>query len=161
MIRLLIIVVALVLFWVVFLSDFSRQRKIWVAVGAMLFSAVALWLESNWLQPKKDVVEANQIVDCGTTATHSYRTSFDLMICLRNQASVGRVKRVSFDVVASQCTAPGTCQELQRVPRELSIDLPAQTDIELKQNLQFNLVDPAATDLAWAVEVKSVRATAK
>lgn len=161
MIRLLFIAVALLLLWVVFFSGFSRKRKIWVVVVAMIFSVFAMWLESSWQQPKKNLVQASDVIDCGTTASHSYRSSFNLLICLRNQAAEGHVKRASFDVIASRCADPQTCVEIQRVARELSIDLPAQGDLKVKQNLSFNLVDPAATDLVWSVEVKSVRATAK
>lgn len=161
MIRLLFIAVALLLLWVVFMSGFSKKHKIWVVVAAMIFSVFAMWLESNWQQPKKDLVQASDVVDCGTTAGHSYRSSFDLIICLRNQADIGHVKRVNFDVIAKRCAQPEACIEIERVARELSVDLPAQSDLNVKQNLSFNLVDPAASDVVWSVEVKSVRATAK
>ena len=161
MIRLLIIAVALFLLWVVFLSEFSRERKIWVTIAAMVFSVLAMWAESNWQRPKANVVQASSIVDCGTSAKHSYRTSFDLVICLRNQAESGNVKRVSFDVVATQCDSDGDCTELERVSRELTIELNANSETTVRQNLQFKMVDAAAQNVTWGVEVTGVRATAR
>lgn len=161
MIRLLVIAVAAFLLWVVFFSSFSKKHKIWIVIAGMLFSVCAMWLESSWQEPKRDLIQKTDIEVCGTAAKHSYRSSFDISICLDNQSDKGHVKRLGFDVVASTCNEQQECVEIQRVSRNIQVDLTALTKTTVIQNLDFKRVSPSALTTVWNTEITAVRATVK
>ncbi|MFT5571814.1 MAG: hypothetical protein ACI9FR_000734 [Cryomorphaceae bacterium] len=158
MIRLFIIAVGVFLIWVLFVSGFSRQRKVVIAALAVALSIAAVWFESSLGSPNKNVLTASEVVDCGSTAVHSYRSNFDVTICFNNNSAMGDVKRINFEVLALQCDSAGACTELQRVGRELSIELPANESITLQQSLSFPRVQPVSGAFTWQVQVNSLKA---
>jgi len=158
MIRLLIALIGVFLIWVLFVPGLSKERKITIATIAILLSMVGLWYESSMDKPKTNVVQASQIIGCGVTASHSYRTNFDLTLCFQNTAAAGNVKRLSFSIIAQQCNNSEGCQEQQRVTRDLSIDLPATESVTLKQNLSFSELEPNLNGITWSLDIHSVKA---
>jgi len=158
MIRLLIVIVGLFLIWLLFLSSFTKRRKIIIATVVLVMSVLGIWLESNTDLPRANVVSVNDISDCGVVATHSYRSNFDLKICLRNNASGGQVKQLDLLVVAENCTAPNNCVLLEKVQRDVSVDIAPNSETVFAQNLGFDQVEPAATGVKWSAEIRAVKA---
>lgn len=162
MIRLIIIAIAIFLIWVLFFSSFEKRQKIAIAIVAILICAVgALW-ERHTKKPRSNLVSVTQLVSCGVQAKHSYRSNFDLDICLNNIGTVGSVKRVDMEIKAIQCAgdnaADRDCIVLESVARSLSVDIAPQTTEILKENLSFKLVDKDASGLQWGIEVTAVKA---
>lgn len=158
MVRLLIVVIGLFLIWVLFFSSFTKRRKIIITAVAVLMSAVGVWLESNTGMPRGGVIAKTDVASCGVKAAHSYRSNFDLTLCLRNNASDGQVKHVGLLITAQNCTAPGNCVTLETVQREVRVDIAPNSEITVKQNLTFDDVDPAVSDHVWSAQVESVKA---
>jgi len=158
MIRLLIAVIGLFLIWVLFLSSFTKQRKILITVIALLMTVIGVWLESNTGVPRANIVSTDDISSCGVIAKHSYRSNFDLDICIRNNASDGQVKRLTLLIVAEKCSSSDNCLILEQVQRDASVNIAPNSDARLSQNLSFDKVDPAAAEVIWSVEIVSVKA---
>jgi hypothetical protein len=158
MIRLFIIAIGAFLVWVLFVSGFSRQRKLVIAALAVVLSIAAVWFESSLGSPSKNVLAVSEVVDCGTSAVHSYRSNFDVTICFKNNSTMADVKRVAFEVLALRCESNGECTQVQRVSRELSIELPANQSAKVHQSLSFPLVQPVSGAFTWQVQVKGLKA---
>jgi len=158
MIRLIIIAIALFLIWVLFFSGFEKRRKIIISVVAVILCVAGMGLESFKKKPRSNLVSAAQLVSCGVQAVHSYRSNYDFQICIENTAKVGRIKRVDMTINAQQCVNGTDCELLESVERSLSVDIAPQKSTVLQENLSFKLVDKAAADLQWSIEVLSVKA---
>jgi len=158
MIRLIIAFIGVFLIWVVFFSESSKNQKTAIVVISLLLCILGFWFESNLGKPRADVVQASQIETCGVVASHSYRSNFDLDLCLKNNADEGDVTRLSFTIAAQRCNDQGVCDQIQSIDRALLVDLPAKETLQLKQNLSFSELDPSLEDVQWSVTIHSVKA---
>lgn len=158
MVRLIIAAIGVFLIWVLFLSKFTKQTKLMIALAAIVLSVVAIWFESSLGTPRDDLIAANQVVDCGVSAELSYRTTYDLDLCIENQSATAGVTRLAFEVIAVSCQSQSECQEQQRVAREVAMDIAPQSRTQVQQSLNFDQIDPAASDLQWRLESKQVLA---
>jgi len=158
MIRLIIIAIGLFILWVLFLSSFEKRRKIIIAIAAVVVLIAGLILDGWGEKPRSNIVNIDQIEVCGVTAKHSYRSSFDLDICLQNNANQGTVKRIALVVSAADCPANGLCTELQNVTRDFPIELDSGSKITVEQNLSFDQVKRDSQTVQWSVEPVSVKA---
>jgi len=159
MIRVIIALLGAFIIWVLFFSKFNKNTKIALVFCSILLSVLGFWFESGANKPRKDLVQTSQLSSCGVIAKHTYRTNFDIDLCISNSAEVGDVKRIGLSVVAHQCESLSACVELQRVERELSVDLPALESVTLSQNLNFSNVELSAKNIQWSFIVRSVKAT--
>lgn len=162
MIRLIIALLGLFLIWVLFFSKQSKERKIAITAITVLLSVSGLWYESSSGKPSNKLVSPNQINICGVRAEHSYRSNFDVFLCLENTADTGHVKRASFSIIASQCndsTTTNNCTEIQRVKRDIAVEIAPKSSQQVKQNQSFAKVAPDAENVHWSIEVNSVKAT--
>lgn len=158
MIRLIIIALGLFIIWVLFLSNFEKRRKIIMAIAAVIVLIAGLVFDGWGKKPRSNVVNIDQVAVCGVTAKHSYRSNFDLEICLQNNASEGTVKRIALVVSAADCPANGLCTELQNVTRDFPIELASGNKIMVAQNLSFDQVKPDSQSVQWSVSPVSVKA---
>lgn len=158
MVRLLIVVIGLFLLWVLFFSSFTKRRKIIITVIAVIMSAIGVWLESNTGMPRSGLLSNADVTSCGVTAVHSYRSNYDLTLCLRNSASDGQVKQLGLLITAQSCSAPNNCMTLESVYRDVRIDIAPNSEVIVKQNLTFDDVDPALSGQVWSAQVESVKA---
>ena len=159
MIRVIITLIAAFIVWLLFFSKFSKERKITLIVLALVLSFLGFWFENSVGKPRTNIVKPNQIINCGVTAKHSYRTNFDINLCVQNAAEFGRVRRLELSIIGEQCAESGECVELQRVARDLSVDVLPQSSISLIQNLSFNDVDPGSKGVRWYFITRSVKAS--
>ena len=158
MIRLLIAVVGLFIIWMLFFSTFSKQRKALLVGVSLALGIFGLWYESGANKPRAKVVKIEQVVSCGVSAKHSYRSNFDIELCIENTANTGNIKRVELAIIAQQCDAQNNCIQLQEVIRSLAIDLPASSKTTLTQNLNFDKVSTNQDNVAWSFRALSVKA---
>lgn len=158
MIRLIIIAIAIFLIWVLFFSGFEKRRKIIISVIAVLICVAGMGWESFSKKPRSHLIATEQVVSCGVQAEHSYRSNYDLQICIENTASKGHVKRIDMTVNAQQCGNNADCEVLESVTRSLSVDIAPQSSTTLQENLSFKSVDKNATGLQWGIEVLAVKA---
>ena len=158
MIRTIITLIGLFLIWVLFFSDFKKEQKILIASAALILSLLGLWLENNSPKPKLDIVKTTEIRSCGILVSHSYRSNFDIDLCIKNTAPDGHVKRLNFSIIASLCETPQSCNEHQRVQRDLSVELPANESRQIKQNLSFSDTPIDLQGVQWSIDIHSVQA---
>lgn len=158
MVRLLILVVLLFLIWLLFVSKFTQPRKIIIAVAALLVGGVAIWFEGYGENPKEGIVALEEVVICGVESVHSYRTNFNVSVCLENKSQQGTIQRVSISVLAERCETDASCVAIENVQRDVLFVLAPGAKQTLKQSLGFDKVD-SAEDTRWSATVERVLAT--
>ena len=158
MIRLLILLLGLFVFWVLFFSALRKQQKIIISLAVVLFAVAGAWFEGYGDTPRFGLIEPEQVVVCGVSGHHSYRTNYQIQFCLENQAENAMVERLELRFIALDCSA-GECQEIDSVSKQLNIQLSPQQQIEKTTNLAFNKLARESSPQTWLVEVISVKAT--
>lgn len=158
MIRLVIVLVGLFVLWVLFVSGFDKRRKIVLTLVALVMCAAGMWFDVFSNKPKSNVVLLSEVISCGVKAQHTYRTNFDITLCVKNNAAQGAIKRARFAVVASSCLAATECQEIDRVVRDVAVNVQAGEQQTIVQNLSFKSVANDAENIVWSVEMESVKA---
>lgn len=157
MIRLILVAIGIFIVWVLFLSQFTRQQKIIICTVSLLVCVAGLWFDQSSHTPKEGLISVNEMENCGVNAKHSYRTNFDIELCLRNLSENATAKRVSISYTALNCVA-GNCEELQVVNRDIALSLAPQLQLILSDNLNFDHVDPSLETVVWVAKVNSIKA---
>lgn len=152
MIRLIVLLVFLFLLWVLFASGFERRRKIVVSVIAVLACLATLVFDGYTKRESNSLIANSDIHTCGISAQHTYRTNFDVTICLVNKHPSATLSRLEMQVIASSCEA-SNCTEVQRVTRDIPMQLGASARQNLIQNLSFDAVNSDAQNINWSVEI--------
>lgn len=158
MIRLIIAVIGVFVIWALFFSGFDRQRKIIITLSAVVLVMLGLILDSWGKSPRSNIIQVDEVSVCGVTARSTYRTNFNLEVCLKNNADRGTVKRIALVVSVSDCSQGGLCKELQNVTRDFPIDIASGDKLVVEQNLAFDKVSADNSSLQWTVEPVSVKA---
>lgn len=158
MIRLIVAVIGLFIIWVLFFSHFTKKQKVLIVFFATLMSVVSIWYESASDKPRDNIVQLDQVTNCGVSAVHTYRSNFDINICLKNESSKGHIKRIQLVIIAQQCFQSDECTELQRISRDLSVNVLPNSSKALTENLSFNQIGKDQNNIKWQFEVESVKA---
>ena len=157
MIRPIILLLGILIVVLLLVLDLDKRRKIIIISTTMVLLITGLIVDSWYKTPRNDVVALAQVVSCGISAQHSYRSNFDFNLCLQNNATAGTIKRISLQITASDCSVNNTCLELQSVIRDISIDLPAGTTLRFKQNLAFDALTEQHRNLSWTLTPLSLK----
>ena len=163
MIRLVILILFVILLWLLIASGFERRKK--MVLGALLIlSAIGAFLFEGY--DKRDLpnlVDESQVQSCGVTAKHSYRSNFDLNLCVQNLAEKGVISRLKMAIVAKKCSSSDaeSCLEIDRVVRDIPVKISPKAEVTLLQNLSFKNVEPASKDVQWSLEVIATKARRK
>lgn len=157
MIRVIIVLVFLFLVWVLYVSGFEKPRKIRISIIALILCGIGFWFDGYDKRQVSNFVSIDDVVSCGVNAEHSYRTNFDLAICVQNNAEKGTISRLNMAVIASQCDAQ-TCTQLQRVERSMLVNIPPKSFSTVDQNLSFDDVNPLLTNVQWSFEILETKA---
>ncbi len=152
MVRVIILLVFLFLVWVLYGSGFEKPRKIRICVIAVILCAIGIWLDGYDKRNISNLIDLNEVSICGLSAEHSYRSNFDLIACVKNSAAKGTITRLNLRVIATQCVDQ-QCNELQAVERNILVNIPPNTEVELEQNLSFDKVNPSANNVQWSIDV--------
>ena len=158
MIRIIILVIGVFLLWVLFLSPFSKQRKIVIGVCAACIVAIGLWYEGNGKTPKSGLISVAEIASCGASGEFSYRSNYNVDICLQNNSAVATVQRIGLRVSVLSCEN-SSCTEVNALDKEISLQIGPQQRVQTKQNISFEKLDGQLPNLTWIVEPTSVKAT--
>lgn len=161
MIRLVILLLFLILFWLLMASGFERRRKI--VLGLLLIGlAIGAFLVDGYDKRElENLVEESQVQSCGIKATHSYRSNYDLELCVQNLAEKGSLSRLKMAIVAQKCSVKNEqpCLQLERVIRDIPVKIGPTSQQLILQNLSFKQVDPNDSDVQWSLEILSSKAT--
>ena len=157
MIRLVLLILAVFLSWVLFVSDYDKRKKIIVSVVTLVISILGLWFEQSRQAPKDDLIAIHQINDCGVSGEYSYRTNYNIEFCLANESDRATATRISINFSALNCLA-GDCQEIQSVNKEVRLKLEPQQSINLKENLDFDQITDSRGNIIWTTEIIAVEA---
>lgn len=157
MIRLIILALGVFLIWMLFFSGFSKQRRVIVSVLAIVVCVAGLWLEQRGETPRSGRMPVSELVDCGVSGKHSYRTNFDIEFCLENQSARATVKHVGLKFMAMQCEH-GDCREVQTITKRLTINLAPSQRSTQTENINFSMIDPLDESVVWRVQTDSVKA---
>lgn len=157
MIRVIILLIFVFLVWVLYASGFDKKKKIRISIIAVVLCAIAFWFDGYDKRELRNFVEVGQVASCGVSGGYSYRTNFDLTICVQNNAEKGTLSRLNIAVIASTCDAQ-QCTELQRVERSLLVDIAPNTRRVIEQNLSFDNLKPEQADIQWSIEVLETKA---
>ncbi|MFT7527685.1 MAG: hypothetical protein ACI9LY_002844 [Arenicella sp.] len=158
MIRIIILAIGVFVLWVLFFSPFSKQQKIVIGACAACILAMGLWYESHGKTPKSGLIGVSEIVSCGASGEFSYRSNYNVDICLKNKSAVAAVQRIGLRVVAQRCEN-SNCSEVDAVAKEISLPIGPLQEVQTIQNLSLDKLDPDIPNLSWTVEITSVRAT--
>ena len=158
MIRIIILVIGVFVLWVLFFSPFSKQQKIVIGACAACILAIGLWYESHGKTPKSGLIGVSEIVSCGASGGFSYRSNYNVDICLQNNSAVATVQRIGLRVAVLSCEN-SNCSEMDAVNKEISLQIGPKQRVQTIQNLSFDKLDPETPNLSWIVETTSVRAT--
>lgn len=158
MIRVIIALLVLFLIWVLFLSNLTKRRKIIITIITILLALGGLYYDGATRSAKLGVVSLAELEICGVTSQHTYRSNFNIQLCLNNTHPTARVSRVSYVVTVKDCTDSGSCQQIARVTSDTLADIAPQSQAKIVQNLDFKGVDPTMNNLRWQAEVLTVKA---
>ncbi|MFT6407368.1 MAG: hypothetical protein ACJAQ6_000779 [Arenicella sp.] len=158
MIRVIILLIFLFLVWVLYASGFERLRKIRICIIALVVSAIGFWFDGYYKRELDNLVDVSQVQVCGVSSEFSYRTNYNLTICVQNDASGATVSRLKVAAIASNCAAQ-SCVEVQRVERDMLVNIAPLSRVQLEQNLSFTNVSPDQSNIQWSVEVLEVKAS--
>jgi len=158
MIRVFVLGLGLIVLWLLFLSNFSKQKKIILSLVAIAIGVAGVLYESYGETPRRGLIGTDQVVSCGVTVEHSYRSNYNITFCLQNNAAKASVKRIEVRFIAENC-ASGTCQELDAVTKAFSMEIAPQTSAEHTVNLAFDKLQRGSNDFNWRTELVKVKAT--
>lgn len=137
MVRLLIPLVAIFLVWLLFFSPFSKKLRLGLSAAVIVATVFGLWIDTNGRSVKTNRVVPNEVVTCGISGEYSYRTNYNVTVCLQNNADRASVQRlrVRFDVLACE---GGDCETLDASEETFSVAIAPKTHVEHVANVSFD-----------------------
>lgn len=157
MIRLIIVGIGVFLIWLLFFSGAPKKSKILLGFSAVFLVGFAIWFEGYLKTPREGVIEAQQLSSCGISATHSYRSNYNISYCLENGSKAATVKRIELRFIASDCLQQ-PCIERATAVKQREVSIAAGESQQLSDDLAFNAIKDHTVALQWTLEVVSVRA---
>mgnify|MGYP005988837757 FL=1 len=153
MLRLLLILLAAVLVWILYFSTFERRNKIIMSVSLFVLTISTLWFDSYLSKPKSNKIDISQVAVCGLNVQYSYRTNYNIELCLKNNHPSATLRRVAFELTAQVCSSDGECTSLQTKSKSRPVEVAAGKEITLADSMSFEQV--AARTNAGRVKIAS------
>ena len=157
MIRLIIFFIGAVLLWILFLSGMSKRLKIILSLSMITILIAGVWYDNYGETPRNGLLATEQIVSCGVTAEHSYRSDYKIRFCLMNKSKVATSKRLELRFVAFDCSSQ-PCKKIESVIKEVNFEIAPEQQVKSEASLAFDLLLPNQYNIEWKVEVVSVKA---
>lgn len=162
MIRIAIVLLILFNCWVLLFSQFSRQRKLLLSGLSIIIVLFVVWFENIGETPKTDLISADQITVCDLSATQTYRSNFDVSVCLNNASKQYATQRLALKFDVQQCQS-GKCESIDNVGKTVTWAIAATSKQTRVFNLSFDNVAKLNPEnkaqLRWAATVETVWAT--
>ena len=157
MIRLIIFLIGAVLLWILFASGFNKRLKIILSLSLLVILITGVWYENYGETPRSDLITTEQIVSCGVSAKHSYRSDYKINYCLKNNSKVATTKRLELRFVAYDCLVQ-PCKEIESVIKEGNFEIAPEQKIKTEVSLAFDSLSLNQDNIEWKVDVVSVKA---
>ncbi len=157
MIRLIIFLIGAVLLWILFASSMNKRLKIILSLSLVVILIAGVWYENYGEMPRNGLVTTEQVVSCGVTAKHSYRSDYKINYCLKSNSKTATTKRLELRFIALDCSSQ-PCKEIESVIKEVNFEIAPQQKINKDVSLAFDSVSQNQQHLEWEVEVVSVKA---
>ena len=155
MVRLLIPLIAIFIIWLLFFSSFSKRVRIGLTIGVLLVAVFAFSIDMNSRALQTGIVDSSQLTNCGVGAKFSYRTNYNIDLCLQNTAPKGTVKKIEVRFDAVSCEQ-GNCTILQSRVETIHLELAPGEQLTHTENLAFDLVPKKLKSLLWTAETTKV-----
>lgn len=161
MIRLIIALIGILMLWVWFAAPFKRSVKTVLTVISMGLSVFLIAYETYDGKPRSGLIEVSDIQVCAVEIKPSYRSDYALTLCVQNTQDKATVKRIQFELTASQCANSDECHDVETVTRDLPVVIGPEQRIELQQTLRFDELSKqniAAEVIKWSARITEVQA---
>ena len=158
MVRLLIPLVAIVLIWLLFFSSFSKRIRIIATAALIVITVFGLWLDTNGRAINTSRIQASEVESCGVSGAFSYRTNFNLDLCLQNNSAHATVKRLELNIEALDCES-GTCEVADSRTEVINITIASGQRVQHVENVSFPLLSKELPDPVFTAQVTQVWAS--
>ena len=159
MIRVILLFLAVALVWILFFSSFTKVQRIVGAIALFLVSVLAMWVTSEYDKPRGGIITTADVSVCDFGVRHSYRTNYDVNLCLKNQHESATLRRIQFEVVAQRCDAEQNCVDLQRKTKSRPITIAPGESLSIQDSLDFKqLPDVADDSITWSINLLANKA---
>jgi hypothetical protein len=158
MVRLLIPLVAIILIWLLFFSSFSKRIRIGASIILISLTVLGLWLDTNGRSINTSRVTPAEVESCGVSGSFSYRSNYNLKLCLKNNAASATVHRLSVQVDALACSN-GECEVQDSVDEVINLRIEAGEQIEHIENLSFPKLPEVIDEPVFTIQVLRVWAS--
>jgi len=156
MIRLIIAFFGLVLIWLLWRKDLNKQQKIAAIVALILLFIGGTWWEIGRDKPRDDSVALDSVTVCDVTASPSYRTNYQVDLCVQNDSDHPLV-RLGFTVSAEACEE-NDCTQIQQVSREIPVTIPANSRKTIRENIRFEEINEGDKNVSFKATIDSLLA---
>ncbi len=159
MIRLIIALLGIFLFWLWLASPWAKRSKIIVSVLVAVAIVAVLVLENYRDKPREGLVAVDQLTICDINVEHRYRSDHSVALCLENQSEY-ELRRISFRVDASRCVPDKQtpCEVIDSATRDAVLTVAPMSKVTIGETLSFKRIAEGEPNLVWSAEVISVQA---
>ncbi len=158
MVRLLIPLVAIFLIWLLFFSSLSKRLRIGLSAAVVLATIFGLWLDTNGRGINTKRITPAEVTSCGISGEYSYRTNYNLTVCLQNNSGSATVQRLRVRYDMLEC-ATGDCQIIDSSEAILNVAIPANDKIQHVDNVSFKRSPGIDAPTIFAADVLEVWAS--
>jgi hypothetical protein len=128
-----------------------------LSVSLLAVLVAGVWYENYGETPRYGLIPENQIIICGITGAHSYRSDYKISYCLKNDSKIATSKRIELKVIALDCLAK-PCSEVETKLKEVYFDIEPEQEYKGELNLAFNSLNQDQQNIEWKLEVIGVKA---
>ncbi len=140
MLRVLLLLLTVVLVWILLFSKFEKRTRILVSIALFVSTIFILWFDSYLSAPRSDKIALSDIEVCDLNVNYSYRTSYDIELCLKNNHPSAVLRRVTFAISAQVCASETECTSVQTQSKSRPLEIPPGEQVTLVDNMMFDQV---------------------
>ena len=165
MIRVILFFLSAALVWILLFSKFTQRQRIVGAIALFVVSVVAMWLTAQYDKPRSGVITAANVEVCDFSMAYSYRTNYDLVLCLKNTHESATLRRIEFEVTAKRCPENQTeqsdkeCTVVQSVSKSRPLTIKSGQTLTIQDSLDFDQVpEEGDPSINWTIDILTTRA---
>jgi hypothetical protein len=117
------------------------------------------WWEIGRDKPRTDAVALESVSPCGVVVTPSYRTNYQVELCVQNSSGRG-LTRIGYTVVAESCKPETTneCVEVEQISREIPVSIQANSRKTIRENIRFEEIVEGDESIQFSATIDSLLA---